>query len=97
MIERLVFVRPHLSRDRLVPFLGVVEDRIDIEHDAAERKNPVPQNLADLVFRCTRIVHSIGKISHDERRCQGLFSALRTTLRAVQRTPRNVANTVHSP
>jgi hypothetical protein len=38
MIERLILVRSHLGRNRLIPLLGVVEFRIDVEHDAAKRK-----------------------------------------------------------
>ena len=41
MIERLILVRAQISRDRQPPFLGVVEDRIDVEDDAAERKDAV--------------------------------------------------------
>ena len=37
VIERLILVRAHFGGDRLLPFLGVVEDRIDVEHHAAER------------------------------------------------------------
>ena len=37
-----------LRRDRLPPFLGVVEHRIDVEHHAAERIDAVADDLADL-------------------------------------------------
>ena len=50
VIERLVLVRPHFGGDRLPPFLGIVEHRIDVEHDAAERKQPVLDHLADPEF-----------------------------------------------
>ncbi len=57
MIERLILVRPHFGRDRLVPFLGIVEHRIDIEHDAAKRIEAVPDDLADLIFGVPNLVH----------------------------------------
>ena len=50
MIERLILMRPDLGRDRLVPFLRIVENRIDVEDDAAKRIKAVPDNLADLIF-----------------------------------------------
>ena len=55
MVERLVLARPHLGRDRLVPFLGIVELRIDIEDRAAERKQPVPDDLSDLELTAGRL------------------------------------------
>ena len=61
MIERLVLVRPHLGRDRLVPFLGIVEDRIDVEHHAAERIEAVPDDLADLILGDSNLVHCPGE------------------------------------
>ena len=57
MVERLILVRPDIRRDRLVPFLGVAEGRIDIEHDAAKRIKAVADHLADLVLRGANIVH----------------------------------------
>jgi len=57
MIERLILVRTHVGRDRLVPFLGIVENRIDIEYDAAERVEAVPDDLADLVLGVPNLVH----------------------------------------
>jgi hypothetical protein len=47
----------------LVPFLGIAEDRIDIEHDAAERKQAVPDHLADLVFSDAELVHGRNEIT----------------------------------
>jgi hypothetical protein len=37
MVERLVLARANLRGDRLVPFLGIVEFRIDVEYDPAKR------------------------------------------------------------
>jgi hypothetical protein len=48
MIEGLLFLRPDLLGDRLPPFIGGIEDRIDIENDAAERVNAVAHDLAKL-------------------------------------------------
>src|SRR6185312_13011601 len=60
VIERLIFIRPHFGGDRLIPFFRVVEDRIDIEHHAAEREQPMPHHLADLIFRAANLVHGSG-------------------------------------
>src|SRR5262249_60800275 len=38
----------------LVPFLGVIEFRIDIEHDAAKRKQAVANHLTDLELGVAR-------------------------------------------
>ena len=57
MIERLVLPRPDLGRDCLVPFVGIVENRIDVEHDAAERIEAVPDDLADLVLGASNLAH----------------------------------------
>lgn len=57
MIIGLVLVRAHFLRDRLVPLLGVAEERIDIEHDAPERIDPVPHDLANGVFRVSNFIH----------------------------------------
>jgi hypothetical protein len=38
VIERLVLLGPDFLRDRLPPFLGVVERRINVENDTAERE-----------------------------------------------------------
>ena len=46
MVKRLVLARAHLGRDRLPPFLGVVELWIDVEHHAAERIEAVLDHLA---------------------------------------------------
>src|SRR5262249_36715441 len=45
MVEGLVFRWPPIRRDRLVPLLGIIEDRVDVEDHAAERVNPVPDDL----------------------------------------------------
>ena len=47
MVERLVLGRPDLLGDRLIPFLAVGEDRIDVEDHAAEVEQPVAHHLAD--------------------------------------------------
>src|SRR5450830_848331 len=57
MVKRLVLARAHLGRDRLPPFLGVVELWIDVEHHAAERIEAVLDHLADLVFGCQYLLH----------------------------------------
>jgi hypothetical protein len=57
MIERLILARPPLDRDRLIPFLAVGKFGIDVEHDAAERKEPVADDLADREFGGTGLAH----------------------------------------
>ena len=47
MVERLVLARADRLGDRLVPFLAVGEDRIDVEDHAAEIEHPVAHDVAD--------------------------------------------------
>src|ERR1700688_4611095 len=63
MIERLVLVTTDFRGDRLVPFVGIVEHRIDVEHDAAERIEAVPDDLADLIFGVANLAHGSGQIT----------------------------------
>src|ERR1700726_784517 len=63
MIERLVLVRTDFRGDRLVPFVGVVEHRIDVEDDAAERIEAVPDDLAELIFGVANLAHGGGQIT----------------------------------
>jgi hypothetical protein len=57
MIERLVLARPHFRRNRLIPFLGVVEGGIDVENYAAERKYAVLDDLPDLELGLSDLGH----------------------------------------
>jgi hypothetical protein len=57
MVKRLVLVRANLGGNRLVPFLGIAEERIDIEHYAAKRIDAVPHNLANRIFGNADLVH----------------------------------------
>jgi hypothetical protein len=50
VIERLFLGGTHLGGDRAPPFLGVGEDRIDVEDHSAERVNPVFDDLANPEF-----------------------------------------------
>src|ERR1700730_13388994 len=63
MIERLVFMRTDFRGDRLVPFVGIVEHRIDVEHDAAERIEAVPDDLAELIFGVANLAHGSAQIT----------------------------------
>src|ERR1700733_14016428 len=63
MIEWLILVRTDFRGDRLVPFVGIVEYRIDVEHDAAERIEPVPDDLADLIFGVPNLAHGSAQIT----------------------------------
>src|SRR5688572_9384874 len=47
VVERLVLRRPDVLGDRLVPFLAVGEDRVDVEDHAAKVEQPVTHDLAD--------------------------------------------------
>src|SRR5487761_2747405 len=57
MVEWLILVRPDLGRDRLVPVVGIVENRVDVEYHAAERIKAVADDLADLIFGVSNLVH----------------------------------------
>ena len=59
MIERLVTARAGIFRNRTPPFLGVAENRINIEDYATERKQPVLYDLADLKLGCGELTHGI--------------------------------------
>src|SRR5579863_4395612 len=59
MIKRLVLVRPHFHGDRLVPLIGIVEYRIDVEHHPAKRIEAVADDLADLEFGDPNPVHAV--------------------------------------
>ena len=63
MIEGLILPRPDLGRDGLPPFLRVVEDRIDVEDDAAERIKAVFYHLSDLEFGFAHFVHDGGGVA----------------------------------
>src|ERR1700741_775155 len=90
MIERLVLVRTDFRGDRLVPFVGIVEHRIDVEHDAAERIEAVPDDLADLIFGVANLAHGGGQITAwAARSCKAAIVA--------SSRERAVFWTVHSP
>jgi two-component sensor histidine kinase len=57
MIIRLILVRADLGGYRLIPFLSIAEERVDIEYDAPEWINPVPHDLPDGVFRVSNFIH----------------------------------------
>jgi hypothetical protein len=47
MIERLVLGRAQILRDRFIPFVGIREDRVDIEDHAAKVEHPVADDIPD--------------------------------------------------
>src|SRR5208282_5508406 len=51
VIERLLLGRTNLGGDRTPPFLGVGEDRIDVEDHTTEWVEPVLDHLSDPEFR----------------------------------------------
>src|SRR5262249_42805849 len=50
VVERLILVRTHFGGDRLIPFICVVEFRIVVEHDPAEREDAVADHRSDGKF-----------------------------------------------
>jgi invasion protein IalB len=57
VVERLVLARAHLRWNGLPPFLGVVEDWVDIENDAAEGMHAMAHDLPDPKFRPPDTAH----------------------------------------
>ncbi len=55
----------NLCWDRLVPLLGIVELRIDVEHDTAKRKQAVTNDLADLELGVAHFTHAQTDIVQD--------------------------------
>src|ERR1044072_4514582 len=47
MVERLILARADLGGNRVVPFLGVGELRVDVENDAAKRKQAMLHHRSD--------------------------------------------------
>src|SRR5262245_65577476 len=60
MIERLVLARAPVGGDRLVPFVGIVELRIDVEDHATKRIESVANNLTNLEFGDACLCHVRG-------------------------------------
>src|SRR5262245_30873958 len=60
MIEQLVLARAPVGWDRLVPFVGIVELRIDVEDHATKRVEPVANNLTNLEFGDACLCHVRG-------------------------------------
>ena len=58
VVEGLVLDGPDLLRDRLPPFLGVRELRVDVVNNAPERKQAVTHLLADAELGCLVDFHS---------------------------------------
>jgi hypothetical protein len=51
MIKWLIFARAHLGGNRLIPFLAIGEDGINIEDHATKIKHAVAHNIADAKAR----------------------------------------------
>src|SRR6185295_6878375 len=69
VIKRLILVGTYVGGDRLQPFLGVVEHRIDIENDAAERMHAVLHHLTNLELGFSHLVHSGARELTDRSAC----------------------------
>jgi hypothetical protein len=57
MIKGLVFARADFGGDRLPPFLGVIENRVNVEDHATERVYAVLDHLADLELGVPHFFH----------------------------------------
>src|ERR1700730_9000912 len=57
MVVGLILVRTSLGGNRLIPFLGIAEERVDIEDYAAKRIDAMPHDLADGIFGIANLVH----------------------------------------
>ena len=47
MVKWLILARPHFGRDGLIPFLRIVENRINVKNHPPKIKHPVPHNLTN--------------------------------------------------
>jgi hypothetical protein len=73
MIERLILARSNLGWNRIVPFLAIGKDRIDIEDHTAKFKHSVAHHIADAKTRArnrrrsnrARAVQSVEYMRHD--------------------------------
>jgi hypothetical protein len=61
MVEGLILFRTNVLWDRQPPLFSVVEYRINVEYDSAERENPVADDLAYAKF-CESSVHNVPMI-----------------------------------
>ncbi len=61
VIERLLFRRPRILGDCVIPFFGIGKTRIDIKDHATERVLPMPDHLSDVIF-CSRGEHVIASL-----------------------------------
>ena len=50
MVKRLLFMRAHAFGNRLIPFVGIGEFRINVENNASKWVNPVFYYLANAKF-----------------------------------------------
>jgi hypothetical protein len=57
MIIGLILVRTNIRRNRLIPFLGVAKERVDIEYYAAKRIDAMPDDLADGILGTANLIH----------------------------------------
>src|SRR5262245_26862961 len=72
MVERLILARAYLGRNRLIPFFGVVEFRVDVEHHASKRIEAVAHHLTDLELGAAGLAHARTEIMRDCEPRQGL-------------------------
>src|SRR3569623_1406781 len=90
VIERLVLGRANTFGNRLIPFLAVREDRVDVEDDAAKIAHAVPHDNADREARMRHRRHRHGRIGGEgrdvaARHGHNLKAVLRRTTRMVGR------------
>ena len=68
VIEGLMLVGAGVFRDRLIPFLAVGEDGIDVEHDAPETEAAMLDDIADAEMR----VDNGGRAHISPENCSGV-------------------------
>jgi hypothetical protein len=57
MVIRLILRRPNLDGNRMPPFIGVVEERIDIENDASKGSESMCNDVSDPKFGVSHESH----------------------------------------
>jgi hypothetical protein len=57
VIKRLVLARARLGGNGVIPFVRIVEFRIDVKNHATELKQAVFDDLSDSKFGCAHAVH----------------------------------------
>ncbi len=81
MVERLIAVRTDFFRDRIVPFLAIGEDRVDIKNHSAE----VEQTVANHVTNTEARAELTGRLNRAARLIRKKLSVFHTTSMGLRR------------